>query len=262
MSALLRFEFRKLFKNKTFYVCLAISIGLLILNTIISKVSADLMKEFAEEMGESYIYEFSALSLLKTPLVTTMGLSNTVAVQVIALSIIVCEDFVGDIIKNVYSKGYSRTQVYFAKLISSFVAFFLILLGGMIISFVLGIALTGELGSVGKNYVGSLFCILLLAVAFFIVYYSICIIFKKVASSIVLGILGPAGLVIILTLLNLLIKNEDITLNDYWIYGAMNNLAAESVDNKAIIISIVVSIVTIIGFGCLSFFLNNKKDVK
>ncbi len=261
MGALLRFEFRKLVRNKAFYICLAIGIFLLIINTITSKVMADINKEMMEEayaeIGMTYEYEFSALALLKT-----VFNNNTAIVEGVIVSIIICEDFAGDIIKNVYSKGYTRTQVYFAKLLSSLVAFVAVIIVGMLVSFTLGVALTGELGSIGKNFAGSLVCIYLVAIAYFAIYFAISMIFKKVASSIVLSILGPTGISVLLILANLFIKNDDISLSDYWISGVMTNLTFVDVETKTIVTAIVVSVLVIAGFGLLSYFLHRRKDVK
>ena len=261
MKALLKFEFRKLFQNKAFYICLGIAIFLLVINTITSKVMADINKEMMEEayaeMGIKVEYSFSALALLKA-----VFNSNVAIVEGVVVSIIVCEDFAGDIIKNIYSKGYKREQVFFAKLLSSLAAFLMIIIGGMIISFLLGVALTGQLGSVGKNFAGSVICIYLVAIAYFAIYYAIAIIFKKVAPSIVLTILGPTGVTILLILANLFIKNEEITLSDYWISGVMTNLSYTDVETKSIVTAIIVSTLVIAGFGCLAFFMHRRKDVK
>ena len=261
MKALLKFEFRKLFQNKAFYICLGIALFLLIINTITAKVMADLDREMMEEayaeIGVKYEYSFSSLSLLKS-----VFNSNVAIVEGVVVSIIVCEDFAGDIIKNIYSKGYSRDKVYFAKLISSLTAFLIILITGMIVSFALGVALTGQLGKAGKNFAASVVCIYLVAIAYFVIYYAISTIFKKVAPSIVFSILGPTGVSILLILANLFIKNEDISLSDYWISGVMTNLSLTDVKIEYIVTAIIVSVLVIAGFGCLSFFLNRKKDVK
>ena len=105
-------------------------------------------------------------------------------------------------------------------------------------------------------------CIYLVAIAYFVIYYAIAIIFKKVAPSIVLTILGPTGVTILLILANLFIKNEDITLSDYWISGVMTNLSYTDVETKSIVTAIIVSTLVIAGFGCLAFFMHRRKDVK
>ena len=261
MGALLRFEFRKLLRNKALYICLGICIFLLVINTITLKVMADLSKEMLEEayagMNMSFESSFSALSMIKS----TFS-SNTAIIEGVIVAILICEDFAGDIIKNIYSKGYTRTQVFFAKMISSFTAFMGILLSGMIISFVLGVALSGKVGSVGQNYAWSVVCILLVSIAYFMIYFTISMGFRKIAPSILLSILGPTGVSIVLILINLFIKNENVVLTDYWISGVMTNLTYVDVERKALIVSVIMSIVIIVGFGSLAFLIDNKRDAK
>lgn len=261
MAALIRFELRKLLQNKALYICLGIVLFLLIINTVTAKVMDDLMAEEMaaayEEMGMTYQSSFSALSLLKA----TFN-NNTAIVEGVIVALIVCEDFTGDVIKNIYSKGYSRGQVYFSKMLSSFIGFFGIYLIGTIISFILGVILSGKIGSVGQNFAGSLVGIVLLVLTYFTIYYAISSIFKKTAPAIVLSILGPTGMAILLLLLDAFINSEKVSLSDYWISGLMTNLSLVDVETKWIISSVVVSIILIAGFTCLSFFLNRRKDVK
>ena len=257
MAALLRFELRKLLQNKALWICFGVCAFLLIINGITNLALAKIIKEAAEEMGQPYESSDSALTMLKT-----VFSSNTSTICVVVVSLIACEDFMGDVIKNIYSKGYSRTQVYFAKLISSLIGYMIILIGGMIVSFFTGLALFMKVGTMGQNYIPSLLCIILVALAYFAIYFSLAMIFKKVAPTIILGILGPTGVFLLLAMGDAFIKNEDISLTDYWLTMLQTNLALPDVENKTIITSIVLSIILIAGFGCLSFFLNRRKDAK
>ena len=261
MAALLKFELRKLFQNKALYICLGIALFLLIINTVTVKVMDDLMAEEMaaayEAAGIKYETSFSALSLLKS----TFN-NNTAIVEGVIVSLIVCEDFASDVIKNVYSKGYTRSQVYFSKMISSFIAFFGIYLIGTIVSFTLGVILSGNLGKVGEHFAGSLVGIFLIVLAYFAIYYAISSIFKKIAPSIVFSILGPTGISILLILIDAFINNEKVSISDYWISGLMTNLSLIDVETKWIVSSIIVSILLIAGFTCLSFFFNRRKDAK
>ncbi len=261
MAALFRFELRKLLRNKALYICLGIVLFLLIINTITSKVMDDLLAEEMAaayaEMGMPYESSFSALSLLKG----TFN-NNTAIVEGVTVALIVCEDFTGDIIKNIYSKGYTRTQVYFSKMLSSFIAFFGIYLIGTIISFLLGLVLSGKLGTVGDNFALSVVCIVLIVLAYFAIYFALSIIFKKTAPAIVLSILGPTLVYILLVLIDAVIKEGKYSISDYWITGLMTNLALANVEKGFIIAGFIVPIILIAGFTCLSFFLTRRKDVK
>lgn len=276
MKALLKFELRKLLRNKAFFICLGIAVALITISLLINKVIFDsglieyAEQEIPEEYAEQYAESLSALKesfngimMLKNLLANTSNLlNNTLVISGITISLIVCEDFTGDTIKNIYSKGYSRTQVYFAKLVSSLIAFMAIILSGMILSFGLGSLLLDGVGPVGKNFALSIVCIFLVALAYFMIYYSIAMLFKKTAPSIVLCILGPLGLTLILELIDMVKKTDKFNVSDYWIVGVSNNLSAIDVDNQYIIAGFIVPIVIIAGFGALSYFLNEKRDVK
>lgn len=262
MSALLRFEFRKLFRNKAFYICLGIALFLLIINIITTKVLFDALGEDLQEMPEtmrtSLLSSFTGLSLLKTSFT-----NNTITIIGVVIAIITCEDFAADTIKNIYSKGYSRNQCYFAKLIASFAAFLVITLSGMIISFVFGSLLLDGVGTAGKNYILSMICIFLIALTFFMIFYAVSILFKKMASSIVLCVIGPTALMVLFLMADAFINSEKFSISDYWIGGGLlTNLGLYDVEMKFIIATLIIAPITIAAFFLLSFFLNNKKDVK
>ena len=257
MKALLRFEFRKLVRNKAFYICLGIALFLMIINAITTKVLSDVMKQAMEEIGQKYEPSENALTLMKT-----VFSNNTPLILGVVVSIIVCEDFSNDIIKNIYSKGYSRDKVYFAKMISSLVAFLTIILVGMIISFLTGLALFGKVGTPGKNYAISMVCIIFVALAYFAIYFSIALIFKKYAPAIVLSILGPTIIMLLLAMADAFIKTDKIILSDYWISGLSSDLSFPNVEDKTIIASCYVPGIVIALFLTITYVLNSKKDVK
>ena len=257
MKALLKFELRKLIRNKAFYICLGICLLLMIINAITAKVLADVMKQAMEEIGQNYEPSENALTLMKT-----VFNNNTPLILGVVVSLVVCEDFAGDIIKNIYSKGYSRNQVYFAKLISSLIAFLAILLIGMIVLFLTGLILFGKIGTPGKNYALSVICIVLVALSYFAIYFSLGMIFKKIAPSIVLSILGPTIIMLLFAMVDAFIKTDKIVVSDYWISGLVTDLSYVDVENKTIIASFIVPFIVIGVFITLSFILNNKKDAK
>ena len=257
MKALLKFELRKLLQNKVLYICLGICAFLLIVNAITTKVLADIMKEAMEEIGQAYEPTDSALSMMKN-----IFSNNTLTIEAVVISLIVCEDFVGDVVKNIYSKGYSRTQVFFAKLFSSFIAFSVRMFGAMITSFLSGAALFGQIGKAGQNYFPSLLCICLVGYAFFAIYFAIAILFKKIAPSIILSILGPVGVTLILALADGFLNKEDFALSDYWINSLLTNLSLTNVEKGTIFSSIIISFCVISLFITLSLYFTERKDVK
>ena len=272
MKELLKFEFRKLIRNKTFYICLGICALLIIISILINKAvyDSDLLTAAQNEMPEEYAAlieeqkaSLTGINLFKQTLASSTSLiNNTLAILGIVTSLIICEDFTGDTIKNIYSKGYSRTQVYFAKLISSLAVFLVITIVAMTLSFTLGSLLLNGVGTVGKNFVLSLVCMLFVALAYFMIFFSISMLFKRTAPSIVLCILGPLVVSLIFDLIDVVKKTDKFTASDFWIIGVANNLTTTDVANNFIVIGFIVPIVIIAGFGALSFFLNKKRDAK
>ena len=110
MKNLIKFEFRKLFKSCTFYICgslAAFFVTINILSTYISEVS---------------IGEMPTGSICLSFIQTAINNSNFTLLSAIFVSIFVCADQAGKTIKTIYAKGYSRTEVYFSKYIVSLIA--------------------------------------------------------------------------------------------------------------------------------------------
>ena len=258
MKELIKFELRKLVRSKSFYVCLGITIVLLLLNSALSLALDNMLKEAAKEIGQPYVTSKSAVISMKLAFS-----SNTATVEAIIVTIIVCEDFVGDVIKNIYSKGYTRAQVYFSKLISSAIAFFAIMIINMIIAFFFGLIAYKQVGPTGNLFVPALLGIFVIALAYFVISFSVAMIFKKIAPSIILAVVGPTAIIVIFALLDtLVIKSDTFSLSEYWLGGLLTNLGGLEVDSKDIIAGVIEAAIFIVTLGSLSFLLNNKKDAK
>ena len=103
MSRLLKFEFYKLIKNKAFIICSAITLGLNIFTVVAIKVITVLTNEtFFPISGAGYM-------------LLTLGSSFTMIISVFT-SLFVCSDYEQETIKNVYSRGFSRPNVFFCEI--------------------------------------------------------------------------------------------------------------------------------------------------
>ena len=257
MKQLLKFELRKLLRSKSFYICLGICLFMLIVNGITNKLLENMIKEAVEQIGQPYALSSGAITSMKA----TFN-NNTAIIEGVIITIIVCEDFVGDTIKNIYSKGYTRRQVYFAKLISSLIAFFAIFIAGMITSFLLGLALFRQIGEVGNLFIPSMIGIILISLAYFAVDFSIAIMTKKIAPSIIVAVIGPTIMLLLCALIDAIIGSKTFSISDYWLSGLLTNLSLTVVESKDVIAAVIESLIFIVTFGLLSFFVNNKKDAK
>ncbi len=257
MRNLLRFEFRKLFQNKAFYICIAISIAMFAISTVTNVVLADTMKQMAEETGTYYPdTTFTAVDLLKG----AFGSSNAAIIAAVMIVLLVSEDYTNDITKNIYSKGYSREKLYIAKYVVSLVAMLILVLSGMLIAFFTGAVILDGIGTMGKNYVLSIICIVIIAIAYYSLYFGISLLLKKTGGSIAICIIGPTIISLLLLMADTFLKLDNFSFSSYWIDQRISQLSATDVENDTIIGSIVTSAIIIIPMTLVPFLINRKRD--
>lgn len=257
MLNLLKFEFRKLFRSKAFWVCLGLSLGFILLSCIATKALEAAMGTITDESGnvlvETKIY---GTTLLKG----SFGSGSVSIIGGVMVAILICEDYVGDTIKNVYSKGYSRDNVFFAKFISGLVAFMIMVLSGMILSFLAGSFLFDGVGQVGENFVGSLFAIIFLAMAYYVIFFGVSILMKKLSSAIAINIVGPLGITLVFTLVDSLLKIKDFKISEVWIDTRLTQMASVNVVTSDMIGAFIISLIVIAAMGAVSYLVNHKRD--
>ena len=256
MAKLIRFEFRKLFQNKAFYICLGISLVMTIIITLTYKAFTDLIAEAAKETGTmTPSTNYTSFVLLKS------AFNNGYVAMIggVMTALLVSEDYTNDITKNIYSKGYSREQLYLSKYIVCLVAFLVLMVIGMIASFFFGFALDG-LGKMGNNYFLSVLGIFLVGIAYCTVFFGIAILLKKTGGAIAISIIGPTVISLLLAMGDTFLNIDDFNMSEYWLDSRVTILAQDDVEVKAFIITLVISLVLIIGMIIPSFLINRKKD--
>ena len=126
MRNILKFEFHKLFRQKSFYICSAIMVVFSVLGIMITK-------SLAENNPELITGNLSGLSALLSAITS----ANFVMISGIFIALFVCTDHDNQTIKNIYSRGFSKTKVYISKLIvclCAVIVMFAITLGASYIS--------------------------------------------------------------------------------------------------------------------------------
>ncbi len=116
MGQLFRFEFRKLFRQKSFYICGCVLIGLILLTAITLNMIYSLSQGNMEAGGvtvsasdDGFLYTGIYM------LVGAVSSSNFTIVLAIFLSLFVCSDYTNGTLKNIIARGYSRTRIYAVK---------------------------------------------------------------------------------------------------------------------------------------------------
>ena len=259
MKDLLHLEFRRLFRAKSFYICTAVALAMILISAATTKmlleVAAKTSEDIAGAFGSAALQAPTAFSMLKTS-----ASSSLTTILAIFLSIFVTEDYTADTIKNVYAKGHSRDEVYFAKYISSLAASLMMILFTAAFSFCMGKALFGEFGTAGDNYVGSLLGELLILLAYVTIYFAIAISIKKTGASIAISIIGPLLVTLLLSLGNAAIDSETIDLTEYWLDGRLSLLLPANVETEDMIYGFVLGAVYLIAAGGAGFLINRKSQ--
>lgn len=257
MGNLLRFEFRKLFRSKVFYICIAVSLIMFAISTVTTKVIGELLKEVSEEAG------MAAPETTLTGAVLLKGFfsnGNVSLISGIMVVLLVSEDYTNDLTKNIYSKGYTRDELYIAKYIVNLIAVLILLVVGMSIAFLSGTFILDGVGHMGDNYILSIVCVILVAIAYYSLFFGVSILIKKTGGAVAICIIGPVVLSLILTMIDVFINNEKISLSKYWLDSIVSTLGNMDVEMKTILSAIIVSISVSAVMIASSFFVNRKRD--
>ncbi len=96
MNNLMKFEFRKLFKQKSFYICTAVMLGMSFIGLLLNKA-------LASNPDFNIVLPTASSALL-----SAVSSSSFTMVCGIFIALFVCTDYDQQTIKNVYSRGFSR----------------------------------------------------------------------------------------------------------------------------------------------------------
>ena len=248
MKNMIKFEFRKLVRHASFYVILGVALLYTILNGLMYTITAKII----EIPVATTIYDFVRGSIA----------TNSMIFVGVFLAIFVVEDFANGSIKNVVSKGYSNTTVYFSKYIVSLVATVAICLASIIGGILYGVIAFKEPGSF--DYVGYVIPgIFLSIIAYHAMFFFISISLRKMAPAIVVTIIGPTVLDLILSLVGIFTADRfDFNISSYWVSGILTNFGSVEPNHKIFLAEIILLLVYTAGFLVAGFFLNRNREIK
>ena len=106
MKKLISFEIRKLLKSKYFYIITAISVIFILLSGLTNKAISDALIANGETVQpySSYLFTKGALGGTYTMFIA------------IFVALFATEDSASGTLKNIFAKGYTRSQVYFSNM--------------------------------------------------------------------------------------------------------------------------------------------------
>lgn len=245
MGKLIAFEFRKLLRQKSLYICMIIVLGLIGLSAV---VNAGL------EKNPEFDIMFTVAGFTKGALTSSLFFM----ILGVFVALYCCDDVTNNTLKNLYSRGYTRGAVYFSKYIVSLAASVCMAAVSFLFAFVAG---KMSANADGANAFGSIACQLLTVAAYHAVYFAVATVIGKVGGSVAVNIVGPMLVLTVLTLVTSLLKLESVNLGDYWLESAVNGLTAATLTTKAAVKAIVMSAVYIPAFAVGGYLFNKKKEL-
>ena len=249
MKDLIKLEFRKLKRQKSFYIILAIMLVMVIISALTYKFLENLTAEM-NEIGEAFGETFSATG--ESVLLGFLSSANFSLLAAIFVAIVVCDDYGSGIVKNIFSRGYSRADFYFAKLIYLLCTTTVMFVSSFTVAGISGALLFGFSGDVNKTVV-LISTQYLACVATVTMYYAICSAIKKLGASIAAGIIAPSVVSLVLSLADTAINSEKFKINDYFITSFTTTLSNISVETSRIIVCAALSVVYAALFIVLGF---------
>lgn len=232
MFKLLNFEFRKLIRQKSFYICIAAMLALLVGSAYTTELmTAKSGVEDPSLSGISYLMEAISGSALS-------------AVLAVFIPLFICEDYTSGTIRNIITRGFSRLEIFIAKLIAVLAATVIITAVCLAAAYLVGTAFWGAgEPSLGSEQIKILLCQLAVIAAYATMFFAISSMLQKVGGSIAICLILPMAAVILLSLADAALAEREIELSGYWIENLGRSLAsveAEAEDIKK----------ALIGAGC------------
>lgn len=256
MKDLIRFEFRKLRRQKSFYICLVVMLAMMLISGITYKIMSDHAAEIAEiTEGQQLLPKSGGAFMLGF-----LSASSFAMISAILVSILVCGDYESQIVKNIYARGYSRENFYFAKLIYVFTVISVMFLAAFAVSALFGIAVFGDDGIDGRTF-------LLIAMQYIVclaevsLYFALCSAIKKLGASIAVCIFAPIVLSLLFELADTSLKINDFKVASVWMESFLSDLSSVSISAERLIVCVALSVVYAAIFIFTGYRISKKTDL-
>ena len=232
MFKLLNFEFRKLIRQKSFYICIAAMLALLVGSAYTTELmTAKSGVEDPSLSGISYLMEAISGSALS-------------AVLAVFIPLFICEDYASGTIRNIITRGFSRLEMFIAKLIAVLAATVLMTAVCLAAAYLVGTAFWGAgEPSLGSEQIKILLCQLAVIAAYATLFFAVSSMLQKVGGSIAICLILPMAAVILLSLADAALAEREIELSGYWIENLGRSLASVEAEAEDITTAL-------IGPGC------------
>jgi hypothetical protein len=257
MTNLLCSDFYRLFKSKSFYICTAVAMFFMGLSIFIVKWAATMTSKEEGGAAVSMMYKDGI-----TYGITSFASSNVQLILSIIIAIFVTSEFTYGTMKNVVSKGFSKVQIYFSKLITMIAATLIIIFATVLTGTVCAAIITGKLGAVSPEVLKIIGIETLLNTARASLFVLVAFLVRNLGGAIAINIIGVISIEpMIFMLLQYLAKNK-IKFSDFSLSFNISCYFGSTVQTEDYIRSLIVGVVFLAVSIIAGIFAFQKADVK
>lgn len=261
MGKLIRFELRRLRGMKSLYICVAIVIAMVLLSAattiLLQTAFSQAPQEIMGTMGDMSDFASDPTSVL----VGALNNGSFVIIAGVFISILVCEDFGYQIVKNIYARGFSRQQVYAAKLVTSLLATVIMYVLVELAAYLIGGLLFGFTIQFDSHLLGLLGAQFVVILANSVFSFLLASLIRKNSGAIAAIILVPTLMDLLLTVIAMLLKLESSALSGYWLSSMSIKLSVPSVTPEEMLGCVIASVVLIPVMAVLGSLASKRIDL-
>lgn len=267
MANLLRADFYRLWKTKSYYVCAAVAAALAIFGAVMTQVSINIMKAAVKtepELQQSVDKMVENTKIGGIGYMSTCMSDNLVPLLIaIVVSLFVCLYFSSGAIKNTH--GFGRSEIYGSIFITCSVSALIMMAVYMLFSFAAASVLWG-VGKVDTSTVLDFLKILgtvsLLMIGCVSLFLMVAVLIRSNGGTIAINIGSFIVIPLLLNIINSLLIKSDVILPKYWIVNAGAYVAQLKPVNDDIIRSLIVAGCYIVATTAIGLFTFQKRDIK
>lgn len=252
MKNLLKLEFRRILRQKSLYICTGIMLALLFLSALVLQLVNQIDPYFGAMMGASTV-DFLLTGVNNSSFTVLIGI-------IIALN--VCEDYDQQTARIILARGYSKLQLYFAKMICVVIWSIAVYIITQLFAFVMGAAFFDMGNTAEGRYLVVQAAQVAACLAHIMLFFCICAMIRRVGASIAIVIAGPIVLDLILGLANMALQQHDIAISEYWISSFLTDLFYVGVADDRMLLCVLGSVGYSVAFGLLGMLCAKKTEIK
>lgn len=250
MNRLMKFEYRKLVRRKSTYICFGLTLFMLVVYALIEKSFSEGSFFFPE--GILISGSSCALNAIENGMLSALG--------GIFVAIYAAEDYSNDTFKNIYAKGYSREQVYLSKYFATLIIMAVCALILILTGFCLGEALKNDESVINSDFILCLLLQLLTVLAYHSVYFFVAMSTGHTGISVAFCLVGPGLILMAFEMAGMIMELKDFYPARYWLDDVTVQLESGTVNGELVSRCLILCAIYIIVPTVLGIIINKKKE--